>query len=209
MALFKKKPAAEETMPAEDVEATEDVGQTGPRDSGGELCPSGYVDLGALYVPAEPGIQLRAQFEADKKTLRRILLVTGNSAIQLSVAAAPRSGGVWDELREQVVASIEQMNGTAELVETRYGTELAAMVPVRLPDGGEAHQPLRIIAIEGPRWMLRADLQGAAASGDAEQRERCESILDRLIVNRGSEPRIRLELLPLTLPTKKQPESNE
>ena len=198
MALFGKKAADAVELEEYSEEVSEEVG---PKDSHGGLCPDGYLDLGSLYVPALPGIQLRAQFEDDKKTLRRILLVTGTSAIQLSVIAAPRSGGVWAELREQIAASIAQTNGACESVDTIYGTELAARIPARLPDGSEGLQPLRIIGIEGPRWLLRVDLQGLAAADDATARTQCEEVIDRIIVNRGAEPRVRMEMLPLTLPS--------
>ncbi|MSS84831.1 DUF3710 domain-containing protein [Actinomycetaceae bacterium WB03_NA08] len=201
MGLFSRQKSEEDQHKDSDID--EDINVTvpsGPSDSEGKMCPDGYLDLGALYVPAIPGMQLRAQFEGDKKTLRRILLISGTSGIQVSVAAAPRSGGMWEELREQVAQSIRQMNGSVTEVETKYGIELDANIPVRLPDGGEGKQPMRIIGIEGPRWLLRIDLQGGAAAGDEAQRAQCEEIIDRFIVNRGSEPRVRLELLPLALP---------
>ncbi len=201
MALFGRK-AKELAVSQEDGEEITEEGtqQVGPIDSEGGLCPAGYLDLGSLFVPALPGIQLRAQFEDDKKTLRRILLVTGTSGIQLSVIAAPRSGGVWSELREQVAESIANANGISEDVNTKYGTELAAVIPARMPDGTDGRQPLRIIGIEGPRWLLRVDLQGMAAADDATARGQCEEIIDRIIVNRGAEPRVRMEMLPITLP---------
>lgn len=172
----------------------------GPKDSGDAGPPPGYVDLGSLFVPPVPGMQVRAQFEADGKTLHRIQLVLGTSGIRVSVAAAPRSGGVWTELREQFSESVRQQGGSVEEAEGRYGTELQVRLPVQLPNGSQGFSPMRFIGIEGPRWIVRLDIQGAAAAGDAEQIEACDKVIDQLIVNRGSEPRVRLSLLPMQLP---------
>lgn len=206
MALFGRSKANEDNDPVEATEDTDsfeeelEVSNRGPRDSDGQTVPKDYLDLGALYVPVVPGMQLRAQFEQDKVSLRRILLVVGASGIQVSIAAAPRSGGVWDELREQISSGIEQSGGTCTVEDGPYGKEIQAKVAVRMPDGSTGHSPLRIIGIEGPRWLARIDVQGAAAAGDEEQMAQCEEVIDRLIVNRGTEPRVRMEMLPLRLP---------
>lgn len=186
--------------PVEAEERLEDTEPLGPRDSLGKPAPDGYIDLGSLYVPAVEGLQLRTQLEPDGKSLRRILLLVGTSAIQVSIAAAPQSGGVWGELREQIAASIRQSGGEVDEVDGKYGTELNVRAAVTLPDGSSGFTPLRILGIEGPRWLARIDFQGAAADGDEEQIELCESVIDKLIVNRGREPRIRLEMLPMKLP---------
>ena len=57
--------------------------------------------MGAILLPSRPGMQLRTQVADDGTTVLQILVVLGNSGIQMSVAAAPRSGGVWDELRDE------------------------------------------------------------------------------------------------------------
>ena len=60
--------------------------------------------MGAILLPSRPGMQLRTQVADDGTTVLQILVVLGNSGIQMSVAAAPRSGGVWDELRDEIRA---------------------------------------------------------------------------------------------------------
>lgn len=197
MALFKRKADIPEPVA---VEETPEEVLVGPKDSDGQGPPKGYVDLGSLYVPPVPGMQVRAQFEADGKTLHRIQLILGSSGMRVFVAAAPRSGGVWPELREQLAASVVKQGGTAEEVAGRYGTELHAKLPVRLANGEEGQTPVRFLGLEGPRWIVRVDIQGAAATGDEAQEKLCHFVIDNLIVNRGNEPRVRLSLLPLTIP---------
>lgn len=202
MALFgrRNRKASVEALEAVDTEAFLEEESPGPRDSGGEPAPRGYLDLGPLYVPSIAGLQLRAQFEADKTTLRRILLVAGTSGVQVSVFAAPRSGGQWPGLIQQITESLNQDGGEVTIVQGRYGDELHAKVPMRLPNGATGFSPVCIIGVEGPRWLLRIDMQGAAAAGDEAQLAVCYDIIDQLIVHRGKEPRVPLEMLPLRLP---------
>ena len=210
MAFFgrRRRSASEQNEPEEadlplepEQDAAEsDEPQPGPKDSEGVPIPAGYVDLGSLFVPPVPGMQVRAQFEEDGKTLHRIMLILGTSGIRVSVAAAPRSGGVWDELRQQLADGVSSQGGKVTEVDGRYGKELQVRLPVQLPNGSQGFTPMRFIGVEGPRWVTRLDVQGAAAAGDKEQEEACDQVIDQLIVNRGSEPRVRLSLLPLQLP---------
>lgn len=172
----------------------------GPADAGGAGVPDGYLDLGALYVPKVSGLQLRGKLEPDGQTLRQVLLLLGTSGIAVSVAAAPKSGNAWPELAAQIEASIEGNGGKAEEVAGPYGMEIKAQIPQASPNGKSALVPTRIIGVDGPRWVARIDVQGAAASGDPEESRAIEELIDRLVVNRGNEPRIRFDLMPLRLP---------
>ena len=54
--------------------------------------------------------------------------------------------------------------------------------------------------MEGPRWLVRIDMQGAAVTGNKAQARALEALIDTLVVKRDDAPRIRFELLPLSLP---------
>lgn len=207
MALFRRRKNRAADAAAE-PESTEELGldpgdlgaSRGPKDSGSSTVPPGYLDLGAVYVPRVPGLQLRGKFEADKQTLHRVLLVLGSSGVTVSVAAAPKSGGAWEILRGQIADSITNAGGQVEATEGPYGVELHAKIAATLPDGSTGYSPLRVIGVEGPRWIARLDIQGSAARSDVEATKACEILIDQLLINRGSEPKIRFEVLPLTLP---------
>lgn len=172
----------------------------GPRDSDGHEAPAAYLDLGALYVPRIPGMQIRAEVNRrDKRTINRILLIVGAGGIGVSVVAAPKSGGAWDDMREQISSSVVSTGGSAEEVDGPYGVELHGQVPVKLPDSSKALTPIKVIGVEGLRWVIRLDLLGKALT-DERARKACEKVIDLLIVNRGTEARVRFEPLPLKLP---------
>ncbi len=173
--------------------------EPGPRDLSEVDATRGYVDLGSLRIPAIAGMQLRTQLAPDGRTVLRVLLVLGSSGIQVSLAAAPKSGGVWDELREQIRSGMEADGAQVQDVRTRYGEELLADLLVTLPDGGRATSRMRVIGREGPRWFARIDVLGPAAQS-LEAGASLEQVIDRMVVVRDDAPRARLDLLPLHVP---------
>ncbi|QWW20434.1 DUF3710 domain-containing protein [Schaalia sp. 19OD2882] len=173
--------------------------QPGPRDASEVNHSVGYIDMGSLCVPAVPGMQVQTQMADDKQSVVRVMLVLGTSGLQISLAAAPRSGGVWDELRSQIIGGLQADGARVEQVKGRYGTEILADVPVTTPDGGTASSRMRIIGREGPRWFARIDVLGPAVSSQEDARN-LEQVIDRLVVVRDQHPRARLDLLPIHLP---------
>jgi len=144
-------------------------------------------------------MQLRPQVADDGTTVLQILVVLGNSGIQMSVAAAPRSGGVWEELREEIRRGFEEQGAKVADYPTRYGNELLVDMPMQMPDGRSATSRMRIIGREGDRWFARIDILGPAAA-TAEAGTDIEKVIDRIVVRRDDYPRTRLELLPVHLP---------
>jgi hypothetical protein len=151
------------------------------------------LDLGSLQVPAVNGVEIRVQAGEDG-TVQQVVLVHGDSALQLGVFAAPRSSGIWDEVRDEIKSSLKADGVAAQETEGEYGTELRARV--RTPEGPT---DLRFLGIDGPRWMVRAVYQGAAAL-DPEVAGPLVECLHGLVVNRGKEAMPVREALPLRLP---------
>lgn len=177
----------------------ETAGRPGPRDFADVDTSEGYVDLGSLLVPVIEGMQLQAKVAPDGRTVQQVIIVAGASGLQVTVAAAPKSGGVWDEVRSDIRTDLERHKASVEERATRYGTELQARYPVTMPDGSRAITPMRIIGREGPRWFARIDMLGRATA-DEDEGHRLEGVIDRLVVRRDGRPRPRLELLPLHVP---------
>ena len=188
-----------EALPRLSDEDAEIWSQPGPRNYKDVDTSEGYVDMGAILLPSRPGMQLRTQVADDGTTVLQILVVLGNSGIQMSVAAAPRSGGVWDELRDEIRAGFEKQGARVADIRTRYGAELLVDMPMKMPDGRSATSRMRILGREGDRWFARIDILGPAAA-TAEAGTDIEKVIDRIVVRRDEHPRTRLELLPVRLP---------
>ncbi|GAA3343451.1 hypothetical protein GCM10020358_42750 [Amorphoplanes nipponensis] len=165
----------------------------GPYDS--RQAPGGVqrLDLGSLLIPAIEGVEVRVQANPDGG-VEQIVLVHGNSALQLGVFAAPRSEGIWDEVRAEIAAAMKADGAAPQEFDGPYGVELAARV--NTPEGPA---DVRFVGVDGPRWMVRALYQGLAAADPAQEGVLGEC-LRGLVVVRDEEARPVREALPLRLP---------
>lgn len=155
------------------------------------------VDLGGLLVAAHPGIDVQVQVDQSTGAVVQLTLARADAAVQLQPYAAPRSGGLWDDVRRQLSASISQGGGLVEEADGAFGIELRAQVPAS--DGAAGLQPARFVGIEGPRWFLRAVFLGAAARpGDAASD--FDALVRTLAVVRGNEAMPVGSPIPLRLP---------
>ncbi len=159
----------------------------------------GRLDLGALRLPVAAGMQMRLDIEQGTGRVVGVTLGFGASQAQLQVFAAPRSLGLWDELRPEITRGLVDAGGAAEVVTGMLGKEIRARMPGRAQDGRVAFQPARFLGIDGPRWFLRVVVNGPAASDD-EQLQKIIDFLRGVVVQRGEEPRPPREVLELTAP---------
>ena len=151
------------------------------------------IDLGSLKVPKLPGVDLRMQADARGGALN-VVFIAEESALQVGAFAAPRTEGIWDEVRAEIAESITAQGGTTEEARGRFGIELRARV--RTPNGPAN---LRFVGVDGPRWFVRGLYQGRAAS-DPDAGKLLDDCFDALIVERDREARPVREPLPLILP---------
>lgn len=173
--------------------STPSVPERGPYDV--SAAPEGVqrLDLGSLQVPAVPEVEVRVQAD-PQGVIQQVVLVHGQNALQLGVFAAPRSEGIWDEVREEIRQSLLNDGAAPQEVQGEYGVELRARV--RTPEG---ITDLRFLGIDGPRWMVRGVYQGDAATDPAAAGPLGEC-LNGLVVDRGQEAKPVREPLPLRLP---------
>jgi hypothetical protein len=151
------------------------------------------VDLGGLRVPIPDGVELRVEVQED--TVVAAALVQGNSQLIVHAFAAPKSSGIWTEVRNEIADSLRQGGGAAEDTAGPFGTELKA----RIPGEDGISQPARFLGIDGPRWFLRGLMTGPAAT-DPTQATKLEEVFRRLVVHRGGDAMAPRDALPLHLP---------
>ncbi|MGQ0630386.1 MAG: DUF3710 domain-containing protein [Sporichthyaceae bacterium] len=156
------------------------------------------VDLSGVRVPIVAGMELRAEL-TDEQEVVAVTLILGRSALQIQPFAAPRTLGIWDEVRDEIAEGIRASGGTATLTFGRFGAELCADVGVVMPDGTTGVQTARFLGIDGPRWFLRAVITGEAAS-DEVARAQLEDLLADVVVVRGVDPMAPREPIALALP---------
>jgi hypothetical protein len=150
------------------------------------------VDLGGILVPVPDGMEVRV--EVQDETPVAATLVDGTSQLQVHAFAAPKSSGLWAEVRSEIAQSLQEAGGAAEHIEGPFGTELRARIPAE-----NGTQTARFIGVDGPRWFLRGLLTGPGST-DAKQAQRLESAFRDVVVQRGSDAMAPRDMLPLHLP---------
>lgn len=201
---------------AGDVEDSDETGDTddtddtdedyfsrvrGPFDSA-EAAPSepaNRLDLGSIQLVPIDGMQLRLELDEAQQTVLGAHALVEDSGVQLQAFAAPRTMGLWAEIREEIAQSIVSQGGTADVVRGPLGRELIARMPSRGAGGRTVFQPVRFLGVDGPRWFLRAVVSGKAALDEAAAGPLVE-LVRSVVVVRGYEAKPPREILPLRLP---------
>ena len=202
--LLEEEDAADETDEPDDEDAV-DWRADGPFDSeevelGGDEVTR--IDLGAVIVTPWDGLGLQLQVNEASQAVQAVTAVWKNSGLEVALFAAPASGGLADELREDVVEEAEQGGGSATVADGPFGAEVRRVLPQEGPGGEQLFHVSRIWFAEGPRWLLRGTLLGEAAIGgaDAPLVAPFAEFFRNLVVRRGSKPMVPGELIPMKLP---------
>lgn len=151
---------------------------------------NGVLNLGSMLIPLPHGSEVQVEMGPEGPTMLHVLTEYGRCT---PVAfAAPRTAGQW---RETVKELTEGMRNDGLEVRIEYGPWGREIVGSAPGAGGV----VRIIGVDGPRWMLRMTL--AAPVEHAEQMaELGREITARTFVLRGQEPILAGSSLPVALP---------
>ncbi len=196
--------AADEAISDESVGTASTIGADGPFDRSAVDDESDYLNLGPIWVKGIQGMELRLEVNEQEQQITGLTAVLGESAVQLQAFAAPRTEGVWIDIRNEIAKSITDSGGTAEVVTGPFGEELQTRMPQTGPDGRTVFMPARFVGVDGPRWFLRAVVSGRAAI-DPAAAVAVHELIRTTVVDRGGEAKPPRELLPLRLPEQSQP----
>ena len=115
---------AEPDMHAKSAPADRDV--EGPLDEAEANPVRPYVDLGGVKILPREGLHLRLEIEEGSKRVVAIGLDYAGSTLQVQAFAAPRSSGLWHEIRSQIADQIAKQGGSTTPREGPFGAELVA-----------------------------------------------------------------------------------
>ncbi len=156
------------------------------------------LDLGALQVVVLPDFDVRLEVSPEGEVVAATL-VHGESALQLNAFAAPKTEGIWQQVRTEIRDALTTGGGQAEEADGTLGTELRAAVPTDVPGQGVVLAPARFVGVDGPRWFLRGLVTGPGATEDSAAAPLLEA-MRHVVVVRGTDPMAVRDPLPLTLP---------
>lgn len=148
----------------------------------------GILNLGSIQLPLPKGSQV--QVEMGEQGPRMLHVVTEFGRITPVAFASPNSGGMWEESSDEIVEGMRGDGMPASYEEGPWGREV-----VGRGDNGV----IRIIGVEGPRWLYRVTL--AAPHGKEDQlAELAREIIARSFIYRGTSPVLAGNSLPVELP---------
>ncbi|PZE75775.1 DUF3710 domain-containing protein [Curtobacterium sp. MCBD17_019] len=159
-----------------------------------------YVDLGGVKILPREGLHLRLEVEEGSQRVVAVGLDFEESTLQVQPFAAPRTTGLWHEIRAQIAEQIGRQGGVATEVDGPLGPELRADVPVVGEDGvTDGLRTARFVGVDGPRWFLRGVIAGKAAE-DPDAATEIEDLFRSVVVVRGTSPMPPRDLIPLHMP---------
>jgi hypothetical protein len=189
--------AADEDEADPDDQEPPGAAGSGPWDAADHIPAADRVDFGSLQVPVAEGFEIQLNIADDQGPL--IAVVRGDSSLQLQAFAAPKSGGLWDDVRQEIATAVSQAGGSSEEADGPFGAELQARVPGDPSLGQGGLQQVRFLGVDGPRWFLRGVITGPAAR-DAAAAGPFEEVFAGVVVVRGDHPVPPRDLLEIQLP---------
>lgn len=157
-----------------------------------------YVDLGGVKILPRTDLHLRLEVEEQSKRVVAVGLEYHGSTLQVQPFAAPRSSGLWHEIREQILEQLAAQGARSKSVSGPFGPEIFAEIPVTV-EGEQSLRLARFIGVDGPRWFLRGVIAGKGAT-DREAAEEIEELFRSIVVVRGTTPMPPRDLIPLQMP---------
>lgn len=150
---------------------------------------SGTLNLGSMKIalPKESQVQVEMGDQGPKM----LHVVTTVGRITPVAFAAPRSGSQWEEASTEIAAGMRKEGIEVTVEMGPWGREVVGQSPTGV---------IRIIGVDGPRWMLRMTL-AAPADKAADLATLGRELTARTFVYRGDDPILAGSSLPVALPT--------
>ena len=158
-----------------------------------------YLDLGALLVKPVAGVSVRLEVDQQTQEPRAVNLDFQDGSVQLQAFSAPKSSGLWDEVRAELIAGLRNDNGDPSVSRGSFGLQVDARFPATTQDGRPGYRLARFVGIDGPRWFLRAVYMGGGAL-PGPTAEVLDDAVRALVVVRGQDPHPPRDLLTLSVP---------
>lgn len=179
--------------------APEDRETEGPLDDSEANPVRPYIDLGGVKVLPRDGLELRLEVEEESGRVVAVALDYAGSTLQVQPFAAPRSSGLWHEIRAQITDQIQRQGGRTSERDGVFGPELVAEIPVAQPGTAGEIRIARFVGVDGPRWFLRGVIAGEAAVDPTAAGE-IDDLFRSIVVVRGDQPMPPRDLIPLRMP---------
>ena len=156
-----------------------------------EITPApGTMDFGAVKVPV-PGEGTVAVEPSTEGRIQAVHISVPEGRLSVSALAAPRTGGLWPDLADEIHASLREGGARVRSFTGEWGRELHATT-----EGATSV----FVGVDGPRWMLYGVATGPTRDAVALD-ARLRRMLRGTVVVRGRAPYPVRTVLPLVTPS--------
>ena len=146
------------------------------------------LNLSSMRIPLPEESQV--QVEMGDTGPKMVHIVTRHGRATPVAFASPRTGGLWEKSSEEIAEGMRAEGMPVSFETGPWGREVV---------GTGANGTIRIIGVEGPRWLYRLTLAAPEGRED-ELTSLGREIVARSFVYRGSDPILAGNSLPVVLP---------
>lgn len=150
---------------------------------------NGVLNLGSMQLPLPKSSQV--QVEMGENGPKMLHIVTTYGRITPVAFAAPKVASQWEESVPELRSQMDNDGLTTHIEQGPWGHEIVG--------AGANELAVRMIGVEGPRWLLRFTLMGPADRA-ANLTTLARELAARTFVYRGDNPILAGNSLPIALP---------
>ncbi|CAB4656787.1 unannotated protein [freshwater metagenome] len=164
----------------------------GPLEFSSDLDTSSMLDLGAVFLPNIPGLEVHLDLDPRSGKGKSVSLHLNMTIAEVQIFAAAVNDDLWATMRDAISSGLRDQKVDCTVEMGRFGTEIHAVMPTVDLDGNAHVQPVRFVGVRGSRWLVRAVISGDGAllSGQAnpDAGPDIDEVISQLVINRGDEP---------------------
>ena len=177
----------------------------GPLEFSSDLDTSSMLDLGAVFLPNIPGLEVHLDLDPRSGKGKSVSLHLNMTIAEVQIFAAALNDDLWATMRDAITSGLRDQKVDCSVEMGRFGTEIHAVMPTVDLDGNAHVQPVRFVGVRGSRWLVRAVISGDGAlvveQPNADAGPDIDDVISQLVINRGEDPLPPGERLALRSPS--------
>ena len=182
----------------------------GPLELNADIDTSAMLDLGAVFLPNIPGLEVHLDLDPRSGIGKSVSLHLNMTIAEVQVFAAAANEDPWADMRDAIVSGLHEQKVDCSVEMGPFGTEIRAVMPTVDLDGNAHVQPVRFVGIRGSRWLVRVVISGDGAlvndQSSANVRPEIDEVISKLVINRGEHPLAPGQRLALRSPSENSDE---
>lgn len=177
----------------------------GPYELSSEVDTSSMLNLGAVFLPNIPGLEVHLDLDPRSGIGKSVSLHLNMTIAEVQIFAAAVNEDLWASMRDAITSGLREQKVDCTVEMGRFGSEIHAVMPTVDLDGNAHIQPVRFVGVRGSRWLVRAVISGDGALLGTQQNidavSEIDDVISKLVINRGDEPLPPGERLALRSPS--------